>query len=87
MKKLFIVSCLFFAFTGVYAQKYVKDYSLLSVREVRKPLMIDSLDNNGKAFDLARDFKPYSSDMNPIKTLKTDEEGFITFDVEEAKEK
>lgn len=87
MKKSFIVSCLLFAFTGVHAQKYVKDYSLLSVREVRKPLMIDSLDNNGRTFDLARDFKPYSSDMNPIKTLKTDEEGFVVFDAGEAKEK
>lgn len=83
MKKALTLLCAVCFFLSLSAQKVVENYSLLSKAEIQTPFMIDSLDNNGKAFNILTDFKCLSVDKNKAVKTSVDENGYLVFDKQE----
>ncbi|MBO7276968.1 MAG: S9 family peptidase [Bacteroidales bacterium] len=79
MKRILTLLCAVCFTFSLSAQKVVENYSLLSTAEIQKPFMIDSLDNNGKAFNLLTDFKCLSADESKAVKTSVDENGYLNF--------
>ena len=80
MKRILTLLCAVCCVYALSAQKVVENYSLLSTAEIQQPFMIDSLDNNGKAFNLLTDFKCLSADKDKAVKTTVDENGYLIFD-------
>ncbi|MEE1111883.1 MAG: hypothetical protein UH077_01705, partial [Bacteroidales bacterium] len=78
-KALTLLSAVGFFFT-LSAQKVVENYSLFSKAQIQMPFMIDSVDNNGKSFNLLTDFKTLSVDKSKAVKTSVDENGYLIFD-------
>ena len=83
MKRILTLLCAVCCVYALSAQKVVEKYSLLSKAEIQQPFMIDSLDNNGKAFNILKDFKSLSADKNKATAITVDENGYLVFDKQE----
>lgn len=80
MKKIFTLLVCAIVGLNLSAQRVVENYSLFSKAEIQKPFMIDSVDNNGKTFNLLKDFKTLSADKNKATKISVDENGYLVFD-------
>ncbi|MEE1118597.1 MAG: hypothetical protein U0K90_01580, partial [Bacteroidales bacterium] len=80
MKKIFTLLVCAIVGLNLSAQRVVENYSLFSKAQIQMPFMIDSVDNNGKSFNLLKDFKTLSADKNKATKISVDENGYLVFD-------
>ncbi|MEE1020676.1 MAG: hypothetical protein U0L93_04565, partial [Bacteroidales bacterium] len=80
MKKIFTLLVCAIVGLNLSAQRVVENYSLFSKAQIQMPFMIDSVDNNGKSFNLLTDFKTLSADKSKAVKTSVDENGYLIFD-------